>query len=88
VNAHARSIDSVRHSLIVGDYGFAWSTQDTNARRPVPGMLADMLPVDGDPLRDVTILTDRRCSSRAETARGRARRSRARCSRRRGIPDR
>lgn len=84
----------IRH-LIGGDYGFAWSMQGTNARDLKffmdyygysaadalvcatrngglamraqgdlgtlrPGMLADMLLVDGDPLTDVTILTDRR----------------------------
>ena len=84
----------IRH-LIGGDYGFAWSMQGTNARDLKffmdyygysaadallcatrngglamraqgdlgtlrPGMLADMLLVDGDPLTDVTILTDKR----------------------------
>lgn len=84
----------IRH-LIGGDYGFAWSMQGTNARDLKffmdyygysaadalvcatrngglamraqgdlgtlrPGMLADMLLVDGDPLQDVTILTDKR----------------------------
>lgn len=84
----------VRH-LIGGDYGFAWSMQGTNARdlrffmdyygysatealvcatrngglamrdqgdlgTLQAGMLADMLLVDGDPLADVTVLTDRK----------------------------
>ena len=84
----------IRH-LIGGDYGFAWSMQGTNARdlrffmdyygysaadalvcatrngglamreegdlgTLCPGMLADMLLVDGNPLEDVTILTDKR----------------------------
>jgi imidazolonepropionase-like amidohydrolase len=84
----------VRH-LIGGDYGFAWSMQGTNARdlrffmdyygysatealvcatrngglamrdegdlgTLQTGMLADMLLVDGDPLADVSVLTDRK----------------------------
>lgn len=84
----------IRH-LIGGDYGFAWSMQGTNARDLKffmdyygysaadallcatrngglamraqgdlgtlrPGMLADMLLVDGDPLTDVRILADKR----------------------------
>lgn len=83
----------IRH-LIGGDYGFTWNMQGTNARdiqhfvdyygyspkdallcatrngglamrregdlgTLQAGMLADMLLVDGDPLQDVTIVTDK-----------------------------